>query len=357
MRCVTLPSVTVQNRRAFTLVELLVVISIVVILMALTVGVISKVYVYLDEVKVTNEVNRMAQACEQFKATFGRYPPSRIILCDNPVILNNIINGLVPPPAGSGLSLPQFQQLAAFSSEYLSSIFPGINLTLPRDWNGNSTVDNLMLDGAECLVYFLAGPRFGGAPIGFNTDKTNPTANSTSTRLGPFFDFDASRIDTTIKPGYPTYRDVYGTPYLYFAARNGATNNYHNAYFPLINTTGNDNRVILTALLSPGTTYSFVPYFVSPVPAVAPTSWPAAQSFKFHKADTFQIISAGKDRQFGTGGQWNQADPEQSLFLPAALINAAPYNSLPEYQPVTPELLQANYDNITNVTGGRVVPK
>jgi prepilin-type N-terminal cleavage/methylation domain-containing protein len=59
---------TVQKRNAFTLVELLVVIAIIVILMALTVGVISKVYVYLDEVKVNTEVNRMAQACEQFKS-------------------------------------------------------------------------------------------------------------------------------------------------------------------------------------------------------------------------------------------------------------------------------------------------
>ena len=72
----------------------------------------------------------------------------------------------------------------------------------------------------------------------------------------------------------------------------------------------------------------------------------AAISFKFHKPDTYQVISAGKDKQFGTGGQFNQTDPEQSQFIPTSVLPA-----------VTIDMLQANYDNITNVTNGRVVPK
>ncbi len=342
---------TVQKRNAFTLVELLVVIAIIVILMALTVGVISKVYVYLDEVKVGQDVNRMAQGCEQFKSTFGRYPPSRIILCDNPVVLANIIAGSVAPPPNSGLSLAQFQQLGAFSSEYLTSVFPGINLSIARDWNGNGSVDNQLLDGTECLVYFLGGMRYGGAaPTGFNTDKTNPTFQTNSTRLGPFFEFEPSRLAVSTKPDYPLYKDVYGTPYLYFASVNTNVNSYRNLFFPFANSIGNDCHTALYTM-NP-TSVMFTPYFSGTVPVVAPTLWGAATSFKFLKSDTYQIISAGKDKVFGTGGQWNQADPEQSAFLPPGVMSAAPYGVT-----VTTDLLQANYDNITNFTGGRVVPK
>lgn len=342
---------TVQKRNAFTLVELLVVIAIIVILMALTVGVISKVYVYLDEVKVNTEVSRMAQACEQFKSTFGRYPPSRIILAEQPGVLGGLISGVITPPAplltSLGLTLPQFQALAAFSGEYLTSMFPGINLTTAgHDWNGNQSVDPgyIVLDGQECLVFFLGGIRYGaGASLGFNTDKSNPTFKTNSTRLGPFFDFEPSRIDTSVKPLFPSYKDVYGSPYLYFAAKTPGLNNFPNAYFPAGATTSGNDCHALTSL--PGPVY-FVPYFSATVPPGVPGTWTTASSFKFLKGDTYQIISAGKDKLYGTGGQWNQTDPEQSLFIPPALLPA-----------VTTDMLQANYDNITNFAGGRVVPK
>jgi prepilin-type N-terminal cleavage/methylation domain-containing protein len=346
---------TVQKRNAFTLVELLVVIAIIVILMALTVGVISKVYVYLDEVKVNTEVNRMAQACEQFKATFGRYPPSRIILCDNPVVLGQIINGTQPAPPNSGLTNAQFQQLGAFSAEYLTSIFQGINIgTAPsviRDWNGNGSIDNQLLDGTECLVYFLGGMRYGGAaPTGFNTDKSNPTFQTNSTRLGPFFEFEPSRLAVSPKPDYPLYKDVYGSAYLYFASVNTNVNSYRNPFFPFVNSIGNDCHSYLYSL-NP-TAVLFAPYFSSTVPVSGPGSWSAAGSFKFLKSDTYQIISAGKDKQYGTGGQWSQVDPEQSAFLPPGVMSGPPYNVT-----ITTDMIQANYDNITNFAGGRVVPK
>jgi hypothetical protein len=53
----------------------------------------------------------------------------------------------------------------------------------------------------------------------------------------------------------------------------------------------------------------------------------------YHKPDTFQIISAGRDQQFGSGGRYDPKNPE------AGLTNSA------------------DYDNITNVSGGTIVPK
>lgn len=343
-------------RKGFTLVELLVVITIIGILMALTLGVISKVYGVLDETKVVAEVNRMAQGCEQFKSTFGRYPPSRIILCESGLELTNIINGTTPPPVAAGLTAAQWAALGAYSAEYLSSIFPGINLNANHNWNGSlDPVTNApiidagyqLLEGQHCLVYFVAGVRYNGSDhTGFNTDKTNPTAQTTAARLGPYFNFEAVRLNTTVAfstTNYPSYNDVYGTPYAYFAAKFPGTNNYPNRYVP--NSAATISANDCENLTGTGPVY-FLPYFSSTVPPVAPANWGTSPSFKFHKADTFQIISAGKDKLFGTGGQFNQVDPEQSLFLPTSVVPA-----------VTPDMLQANYDNITNVTNGRVVPK
>lgn len=338
------------ERKGFTLIELLVVITIIGILMALTLGVISKVYAYLDEVKVVSEVNRLAQACEQFKATFGRYPPSKIILAEGGGVLASIANGSQPTPVG--YTAAQFQALGAYSAEYLSAIFPGISHSANHDWNGNLFIDvpvvpYTILEGQQCLVFFLGG--IGSARIGFNTDKTNPTAQppvSTGARLGPFFDFDQARIDAT--PGFPTYKDVYGTPYAYFAAKFPGLSNYPNFYFPTTLSTINDCASLTTISGSPNV--HFVPYYSASLPPVV--SLALATSFKFHKGDTFQIISAGKDKQFGTGGQYNQSDPEQSLFLPPAAMALPPFNTT-----ITADMLQANYDNITNVTNGRVVPK
>ncbi|HQR06053.1 MAG TPA: prepilin-type N-terminal cleavage/methylation domain-containing protein [Gemmatales bacterium] len=343
------------ERKGFTLIELLVVITIIGILMALTLGVISKVYAYLDEVKVVSEVNKLAQGCEQFKSTFGRYPPSRIILCENTATYASIISGAILPPPASGLTNAQFQALAAFSTEYLSAIFPNINLNgASHNWDGSlagvtPTIDAAgvytILEGQHCLVYFLGGIRYNGSdPSGFNTDKTNPTAQTTGARLGSFFVFDAARLNTTAafsSTTFPSYNDVYGTPYAYFAAKFPGTNNYPNAYVPTSLAMVNDCYNLTTT-----GTVNFVPYFSSSVPPTPPAGWAAAISFKFHKPDTYQVISAGKDKQFGTGGQFNQTDPEQSLFIPTSVLPA-----------VTIDMLQANYDNITSVTNGRVVPK
>lgn len=351
---------TVQKRSAFTLVELLVVIAIIAILMALTIGVLSKVWQNVDETKTTTEVSKMAEAINQFKGQFGRYPPSRIILAEQGATYANIINGTIPPPAGSGFTPQQWASLGAYSSEYLTSLFPGINLNAGHDWNGNGAIDAVntyvVLEGEQCLVYFLGGLRYGGAaPQGFNTDKTNPTALTSSARLGPFYPFDESRIDT-VRPfgffsaGYNgpfyTYKDYYGTAYAFFLSRYVGTNNYPNLYVP--NNPLVDVPNDCAQLTNPSGTVGFVPYFIGTIPPGPATlaNWGSAANFQFHKADTFQIVSAGRDKLFGTGGQFNVNDPENSPFIPTAVVPG-----------VTSDMIKANFDNITNFTSGRLVPQ
>lgn len=351
---------TVQKRNAFTLVELLVVIAIIVILMALTVGVISKVYVYLDEVKVVSEVNRMAQACEQFKSTFGRYPASRIILCENPNHYQTIISG----GGGNG-------ELAAKSSEYISSAFPNIFSTgFLIDWSGqvpalNNTANPgivpisnnpgsrvFVLEGQECLVYFLGGIRPVGvagtarAFTGFNTDRSRPCVVTTTSRLGPFFEFEVSRVKNSTNTANPAsffeaYTDVYGSAYAYFAAKTPGMNNYFHPGAPAMIGYSLANQAPLYDCFS--LTGRFVPL------------WKQFQGagISYHKGDSYQIISAGKDKLFGCGGLWNQADPETSVF--DYMTNTPAF--IPTDGTATIAEKQATYDNITNVTGGRVVPK
>lgn len=338
---------TVQKRNAFTLVELLVVIAIIAILMALTVGVMSKVFNYLDETKVVTEVGRLAQGCEQFKSTFGRYPPAKIILCEDPAQYGVLASGAQP-----------IATLASFSSEYLSSVFPGLLTSgAPINWTGRANFvpanfTNYLLEGEESLVYFLSGPRANNAAIGFNTDKSLLPVPSTGARLGPFFEFEPSRvIPSTINTRFHVYKDTFGTPYAYFYARSPGMNNYWFVGAPIFQGTGLtaaqqslvSDCPILTATPNAssygGTPFGYVPLWQSTVGTAA---------IQFFKGDSFQIVSAGKDKLFGCGGRWNQADPENSAFG---------FMNFPAPVATIPADLQATYDNITNVSNGRIVPK
>jgi hypothetical protein len=373
----------------------LVVIIIILILMSLLLVGINKIWIYVDEVKTGSEINQLAQACELFKSTYGRYPPSRIRLYENCAYTNR--NG----PIGNFDA-----DLERYSLEYLSAIFPGINLTptanggTGQDWNGDGAITAGAggiwdLEGDECLVYFLGGlPRCTGTPgqglislIGFHTDKANPIQPITnagvsrpgSTRSGPFYEFKQDRLRVNngptpaTMPGrpfthpvtnvarnnrLPVYLDYYGVPYAYFLAMDGGTNNY-NCY--LINTTAgatqpfrsyptrNDCSILCGQ--------RFVPYYVQATtaagaaftaplfPANAPANPPIIEFFGKSK---FQIISAGRDQLFGTGGHFDSREPEASQWN-------RPYGG-DWTNGTNPIITSYNFDNITNFTGGRIVP-
>jgi prepilin-type N-terminal cleavage/methylation domain-containing protein len=341
---------TVQKRNGFTLVELLVVIAIIAILMGLTVGVISKVYLFVDDTRVVSEIGSLATACEQFKSTFGRYPPAKIMLCENPAAYNSFAPST--PPA----------ILAAYSAEYLSSVFPGLLTAGPVNWTGRSSFNPAgpfvayVLEGEESLVYFLSGVRpGGGAPVGFNTDKSRLVTVTTGARLGPFFEFEPSRIATgssnPLSNGlFPVYKDLYGTAYAYFYARTPGMNNYYFVGSPAFAGTGfnaaqqeylSDCPTLTRRLGSAVPDVGYVPLWQNSL-----GSPPAA--IQFFKADSYQIVSAGKDKLFGSGGQWNQPNPENSTFS---------YMNFPAPVATAITDVQSCYDNITNVANGRTVPK
>ena len=71
--------------------------------------------------------------------------------------------------------------------------------------------------------------------------------------------------------------------YAYFSS--GTAQNKYDAYSAL----GHDCNSLTT----------MAPYFNQPT---------AGGAYQFYHPDTFQIISAGRDKNFGPGGQWTSAD-------------------------------------------------
>lgn len=126
------------------------------------------------------------------------------------------------------------------------------------------------LQGHHCLVFFLGGVQQGGSCYGFSSNPRNPMAVPAAgeIRRGPFFDFKAARL----LRNYGGYLDVYNQkPYAYFS------------------TTGVVNSYGATDCMALGVQ----PYYSSPG--------------NYLKPDSFQIISAGADKQFGPGGLYDPA--------------------------------------------------
>jgi prepilin-type N-terminal cleavage/methylation domain-containing protein len=153
-----------------------------------------------------------------------------------------------------------FNPAGASDQFYMTRLFPQVPAGYA--WPGP-------LEGEECLVFFLGGLQQGGQCYGFSSNPRDPLAAPTAgeIRKGPFFDFKANRLMPVAGHTFPSYLDVYGfKPYAYFSTY-GTTNSYQ-----------------ATDCASLGV----APYLQS--------------AGAYLKPDSFQIISAGKDMQFGPGG-------------------------------------------------------
>jgi len=294
----------------FTLVELLVVISIIGILMGLLLGAVQKVRDVGRRTSTVSEINQLDMAVTKFKLDFGFNPPHYIRL-----------PGVVPLPAWENSVTPA--QKECFNGfKILLQMFPRWQITVgavtkpATDWfndvsNAGATPTGvkfcstltvpsgvkpsetgLVLEGSQCLVFFLGGPELRGfTPAG----PYNPAAGATSIK-GPYFEFATNRmnpdlttrVNTTLlapKPdvvnGYlNTYLDPYGTPY---------------AYFSTFTATGYEL-----------TTYGYVPPLPGPVTTLNPAYVNPMRAYfesanKPINAGRCQIISAGKNKRFGSG--------------------------------------------------------
>lgn len=265
-------STGVRERRGFTLVELLVVIGIIGVLVALTAAAVIPLAGKGPAMQNINDIRQLESALHTFNADFKTYPPSRIFLSNN-------------------FSEYGTNPLGPESLSYLQRIWPRIDWSKGVDWGNvlNPGKVSVILEGDQCLVFFLGGMQLNGGCWGFSTDPYNPTAlpkpiQPPEVRKGPYFTFDNNRLKGPVGPrpapfsqNAYVYMDVYGAmPYAYFSTPKGP--NRYNL------------DVLVQTVPVPGDCPSLVvsPYMKNPNPPI-----------QYYNPNTFQIISAGKDMVFG----------------------------------------------------------
>ncbi|APZ92828.1 type II secretion system protein [Fuerstiella marisgermanici] len=280
-----------NHRSAFTLLELLAVITIISILLALILPAIGQARRSADETALSVELKQLEQALASFKARFNRYPPSSITLWDTAAEWNTHPN-----------------DKAVIRSMWRDFDFTtgGRGPAAGHPWAGTDKE----LTGDECLVFFLGGvPVANGAGVpptlaGFSKNGKWPFAIGGENRDGPFFtewkDQEARLVDDTPSDSGPdeiySYTDGLGTnqvPMWYSAADNGRYLNGDPVYYQ------GDGK----------------------------TPW---------NRDTFQLIAPGSDDEFG--------NIQQSATFKAIWTEGMDMDSTRSEEK----------DNITNFSGGRL---
>lgn len=399
------------GRRGFTLVELMVVIVIIGILVALLLPAITGAVRTARTGAASAEINQLAQALAQFKSQYGVYPPSRIVLSENGDYTLATL-GVDPDPTYGALKASLQQR----SVSYLRRIWPKMSLvTVPNsplpsipggfyDFNNNQVLDSTpyMIDGAECLVFFLGGlpGKVDGAmtTVGFSKNPSNP-AISPNAALGgnrstPMFEFRPGRLNDNYgyapvtgsdgnpvnANGFPEYSDNLsnsGTlqPFVYFSAYDGTGYDPDDANYAeegiLVDSNGNTVSQVpanwttygqpssgIAGMFQKGTaTYpSFAP---NPYTNGPPIQMQGTINPEYVNKNTFQIVSAGIDGLFGIGG-WYKATPAaggEVLPLPIPVNPTMPdvgFPGTPWSTWISRNARLVERDNVTNFKGGRL---
>jgi general secretion pathway protein G len=280
-------------RFAFTLLELLIAISIIAVLAGLILTVASSASIKAHNAQVTADIQSLSAGIAAFKQRFGVEPPSSINLYEQPAGWS-----------GDARSMGLIRQIwPQFDFTYATEVTPG-----SVDINGNGTSNDVIsLSGVECLVFFLGGvpvinsPNGGGAPMGFSQNPADPFNRTGSNRLS-FTEFDVSRLllyppANTLVSGFLThstnaYLDPLSgqkQPYLYLSSYGGQGYN-------------------VSGELSSPPLGTFVDIYRQ-----GPNGSTATPPSPPWNANTFQIISPGGDQQYGLGGEYETANANTLL--------------------------------------------
>jgi len=379
-------------RRGFTLIELLVVIVIIGVLIALLVPAIAGAVRTARDAAVTSEINTLGQALESFRTKFGEYPPSRVILREDGIYDTNSTtaltgvtwyggeNGLKTSDNAAGNPFfsandMNYGQLASRSLRSLRKFFPRVNYSTSTitgvspmgtgrfDFNGDGATATgpILLQGHECLVFFL-----GGIPVvgtdgptgvsGFSKNPTNPfvpvvNTNAGSNRTTSMFEFVGGRLVDNDKDGMPGYADslnagVNGRYYAYFYSYTSGGYDPNDVNFsPVTGEIDTEDQVsrLFGVNYTSGTVNSRAPNPYTSGPATPP----GAGATSYHRGDTFQVISPGRDGIYGFGGQYTTVGSGNRLPLPdPANVNVSPSTDPPRRA--------AESDNLTNFATGKL---
>ena len=368
------------RRAGFTLIELLIVILIIGFLIAILVPTVAAAFRKAKEAQVSAEMNNLATALASFKNAYGDYPPSRILVCERGYTFAGVLSDNTSlPTIDSNDSDMTVAQLAQRSLLYLQKFWPradfrndpGATATPGNfnDFDGNGGKPNtnyIILSGSECLTFFLGGLPINGGSItglsGFSKSPRFPFVDSATAlnRTVPNYEFNTSRLIDDNNNGIPSYFDpIDASPsnrraYAYFSAYG------LNAYDPNdVNGLGYDSSGAIvpelgdddTTDIERGFSVSFPPNsVVSPSPNPYTGGNPSVTNIAWLNPNSFQIICAGQDRNWGPGGTYNANGGAQGR-LPA-LPKASDAGNI--HGDDTTGIRSRESDNLTNFSGGRL---
>jgi len=306
------------SRNVMTLVEMVIVVGVIAILCVCLILAVRPAKGYGTVAEASMEIRILEHAISQFKMIYGMEPPSRIRLYEAGVGPHSWSShaGSFEEPVTKATVTHDSERLR--SREWIQRIWPDFDFKLARDLVGDGdTTDVIELNGAECLVFFLAGIVENGGKqyklTGFSKSATDPFAPASETentsangpnsesekaatneleagpeeqsaaRIGPFFEFELSRLRPSVNPlamGALVYIDPLGdhtAPYVYVSSYAGK---------------GYERPDLFTMSQN-----YLKDVYVLPADPAAESEPPKAQ-----KSPSFQIISPGLDRMYGSGG-------------------------------------------------------
>ena len=186
-------------------------------------------------------------------------------------------------------------------------------------WKGTSASSSS--SAASRTTTSPAGTATFNGLTGFNGDPRNPfrppsnAVTAAETRVQPFYEFAVDRLYDDDYDGIPGYVDSLGTLndaryFAYFSTNGGPGYDPNDVNFDggVIGETGAAGRQFSLSFPVYGAS-GVARASTSPLPNPYTSSVPVPNNgaATFQKPQSFQIISAGRDRQYGGGGQFTEA--------------------------------------------------
>ena len=297
------PNSSVSGRAGFTLIEILVAITILAILIGLVVSAVGPAQQTARLAEVKADMSRIGSAITAFKLQFGVEPPSSITLCE---------------ASADWTGNAERKR----SRAELRKIFPDFTF-VDTDFNGDGDQSDVhTLSGAECLVFFLGGMlnTSSGALDSFSTNPVAPFGAG-GNRFDTFYDFGVSGYDNTKNAwtgrlvdvdndGFPELLDTIPgqlKPYLYFSTYGGRS------YRTVGTDPAHPKLTVTPAWHNPDNYSSSAPTNGMPYPYYRIWDASSTTSSDPHNKKTYQLISAGVDYAYGVGGSFTPGDTTSLL--------------------------------------------